>query len=196
MKRILRILAAAALIGFVIFAAVFSQVYRYGKMNAQEKADAIVVLGAAAYAGKPSPVYRARLDRALELYKKGLAPIVIASGGTHPGEKMSEGKTGKNYLAGRGIPTVNIIAEEKSRTTEENLFEVNEILKTRGANLQKILLVSDPFHMYRASLIAKKLGLIPLPSPTRTSPIEKNNTVKFSYMLRETVLSLLNIIKI
>jgi uncharacterized SAM-binding protein YcdF (DUF218 family) len=154
-------------------------------------ADAIAVLGAAEYAGKPSPVFQARLDHAAELYKKDFAPFIITTGGTHPGEKFSEGAVGKMYLAKNGVPAEKIMVDEESLTTKENIERIADI--TREKKFQKIIIVSDPFHMYRALVLAKKFGIEALPSPTRKSPISENKWLEIKYMLRETVLILLSL---
>lgn len=167
----------------------FLRIYQTSKLDLAMKADAIAVLGAAEYAGKPSPVFQARLDHAAELYKEDFAPFIITTGGTHPGEKFSEGAVGKMYLAKKGIPTEKIIVDETSLTTRENIERITEIAAEK--NLKKIIIVSDPFHMYRALMLAKKFGIEALPSPTRKSPISENRWLEMRYMLRETFLTLL-----
>lgn len=173
------------------FGWLFFRIYQTSKLDFAVKADAIAVLGAAEYAGKPSPVFQARLDHAADLYKKDLAPFLITTGGTHPGEKFSEGEVGKMYLVKKGVPAEKIISDEESLTTRENIERIAEI--AREKNFQKIIFVSDPFHMYRALLLAKNFGIEALPSPTRTSPISKNRWLEIKYMLRETALTLLSL---
>ena len=192
MKKILKILLILACLLFFAFSWLFFQIYRTAQFDLAEPADAIAVLGAAAYSGKPSPVLKARLDHGLELYNKGFAPLIIATGGTHPGEKFSEGATGKKYLIEKGILQQNIIAEEKSLTTKENIINIAEIVQRK--KLKRIIIVSDPFHMYRAKIIAEDLGIEVLTSPTTTSPISKNFWLELKYMGRETLLSALEIL--
>lgn len=187
-KRLIIFLMAFIGILAALFVIFFVKVELAARLDNAAKADAIVVLGAASYAGKPSPVLQARLDHATELYKKEFAPIIITTGGTHPGEKFSEGESGKNYLAAKGVPSESIVAEEDSLTTNQNLARAYEIAKEK--NISKIIIVSDPFHMYRASLIARSVGFPDaLASPTKTSPISKNFWLNLWYVCRETVLS-------
>jgi len=187
-KKLLIAVLAAFGIFLLISSWLFFRIHQTSKLDLAAKSDAIAVLGAAEYAGKPSPVFQARLDHAAELYKQGLAPFLITTGGTHPGEKFSEGAVGKMYLVKKGIPTEKIIVDEESLTTRENIERIAEI--SREKNFQKIIIVSDPFHMYRSLLLAEKSNIEALPSPTRKSPISENRWLEIRYMLRETVLSI------
>lgn len=184
MKKILKIVAIIFLV--IIFVAVwdFYKIYSTAKIDMAEKADAIAVLSAAQYAGKPSPVYKARLDKAIELFKLEMAPAIITTGGVSSGGEISEGAVGKKYLISNGIPANNIISDEKSLTTNENIKEIAFIALDN--NFKKIIVVSDPFHMYRAMLIAKEFNLDLIPSPTRNSPVTKNSMLEYKYMARET----------
>lgn len=170
----------------------FSQIHRFSKIDMAQTADAVAVLGAAQYKGKPSPIFQARLDHAFELSKKDFAPIIITTGGIYPGEKISEGEVGKKYLQQKGVPAEKIIAETNSLTTKQSIARLNEIAEKK--NLKKIILVSDPFHMYRTKLIAENLGIEVLTSPTRTSPISKNFWLEMKYIAREMALSFLHIL--
>lgn len=191
MKKLLVAVLVILGIFLFIFDWLFWRIYQTSKLDLATKADAIAVLGAAEYAGKPSPVFQARLDHAAELYKEDFAPFIITTGGTHPGEKFSEGAVGKMYLAKKGISAEKIIVDEKSLTTKENVGRIAEI--SRKKNFQKIIIVSDPFHMYRALMLSKKIGIEALPSPTRKSPISENRWLEVKYMLRETILTLLTL---
>lgn len=186
MKKLVQIILIVIGVFAVITGFLFFKIYSTSKLDMAEKADAIVVLGAAQYAGKPSPVLSARLNHAYELYKQNLAPLIITTGGTFPGEKFSEGEVGKKYLELKGVPERKIIAENQSLTTRQNLTRVKEIAEER--NLSKIIFVSDPFHMYRIKQIAEDLELTPVLSPTRESPIAKNKRIEFQYILREMFL--------
>lgn len=125
-------------------------------------ADAIAVLGAAEYAGKPSPVYRARLDHALNLYDRGLAPLIITLGGAG-GDGYSEGGVGQHYLIGSGVPESATIAETHSRSTSESVRRLAVI--ARANQLHRIILVSDGMHMFRLHAICAADGLTVLTSP-------------------------------
>lgn len=146
-------------------------------------ADAIVVLGTAQWNGRPSPVLRARLDHAIDLYEQGLAPLLITTGGNGLDQRYSEGGVGQAYAAARGVPVQAILTEEEGETSWESLRSVAELLSERG--LRRIVVVSDPFHMMRLKLMARELGLEPFASPTRTSPISRSQRAELFYILRE-----------
>lgn len=188
MKTIFRIFSVILLLVILSLGWMFFKIIATSQLDETEKSDAIVVLGAAEYAGKPSPVFEARLNHALELFNKELAPLIITTGGTYPDEKYSEGEVGKKYLESKNIPAEKIIAETQSLTTEKNLAGVAKIAAEK--NIKKIILVSDPFHMYRAKKIAERMGFTVFVSPTRESPISKNKWLELRYMARELPLTI------
>jgi uncharacterized SAM-binding protein YcdF (DUF218 family) len=146
-------------------------------------ADAIVVLGAAQWNGRPSPVLRARLDRGIELFQQGWASLLVLTGGTAPGDQYSEAEVGRSYAIAQGVPPDAILIEEQSRTTVENLRGARDLLIERGLN--SILLVSDPFHLGRSSIMARDLDLEPHPAPTYSSPISQRPLEEMVYIIRE-----------
>jgi len=148
-------------------------------------AQAIVVLGAAQYAGRPSPVLRARLDHALDLWHRHLASLLILTGGTGSGDNTSEAAVGRNYAKKHGVPDTAILVENEGRTTSESMRAVAGMLEVRG--LQTALLVSDPFHMLRLRILARRFGFTPYTSPTRTSPISPNREERWKYMFSESL---------
>jgi uncharacterized SAM-binding protein YcdF (DUF218 family) len=156
-----------------------------GRLEDIVPADAIVVLGAAQWNGRPSPVLQARLDRALALYQQGYAPLLVLTGGSLPGDAYSEASAGRDYALARGVPAEAILLEEKSRTTVENLRGAWELLAPRQA--RSILLVSDPFHMGRALVIARGVGFTPHPAPTRDSLIAQQPLEEAGYVVREAL---------
>lgn len=197
LKKLAKIIAVITAVALIAVLWLFFNILRTGALDSAQKADAIAILGAAAYNGEPSPVFKARLNHAKELYKKSFAPFIITTGGTYSGalpagrqEKFSEGEVGKKYLIKLGIPEESIIAETISMTTAQNINRIAEISSERG--FKKVILVSDPFHMYRSILIAKNYGLDALASPTRTSPILKNSWEEFKFTLRELGLVIIN----
>ncbi len=142
-------------------------------------ADAIVVLGAAHYGGKPSPVLKARLDHAAALFARGTAPRVMLTGGVGLGDTMSEAAASRRYLLRVGVPDSVLLLEHDGRTTRESLRAVAEMLQTRGWT--RVMLVSDPPHMLRAAILARRYGLQPSTSPTR-----ERETAWLSYVLSES----------
>jgi uncharacterized SAM-binding protein YcdF (DUF218 family) len=148
-------------------------------------AQAIVVLGAAQYAGKPSPVLRARLDHALDLWNRHLASLLILTGGRGSGDTTSEAAVGRKYAKRHGVPDSAILVENEGRTTSESMRAVAGMLEVRG--LQSALLVSDPFHMLRLRILARRFGFTPYTSPTRTSPISPNREERWKYIFSESL---------
>src|SRR5688572_20823434 len=116
--------------------------------------DAIVVLGAAQYNGRPSPVLRARLDHALNLYREGLAPRIIVTGGVGRGDTTSEATVGRHYLVTRGVPPAAVVVQAHGRSTEASMTAVADWLGRQ--RLHRVILVSDPFHMFRLRLEARR----------------------------------------
>jgi uncharacterized SAM-binding protein YcdF (DUF218 family) len=129
-------------------------------------ADAIVVLGAAQYLGRPSPVLRSRLDHAMRLHARGLASRIVLTGGTAEGDTTSEALVSRAYLLRAGVPDTVLLLENDGRTTAQSMRAVAALLEARG--LRRVIVVSDPFHVFRAALLGRRHGLEVLTSPTRT----------------------------
>jgi uncharacterized SAM-binding protein YcdF (DUF218 family) len=155
-----------------------------GSRDGAKAADAIVVMGAAQYAGRPSPVLKARLDHAMLLWKRGLATWLIVTGGRGKGDTTSEAAVGRRYALRHGVPDSAILMEDRGRTTDASVAGVAEIMKTR--KLRRAILVSDPFHMLRLRILARQYGLECVTSPTRTSPISANRTEALGYVMSES----------
>src|SRR5918999_2176405 len=180
--RVTTLAIALLLAGWVISMIL---VERAGKRDEAQAADAIVVLGAAQYVGRPSPVLRARVDHAVALWRRGLAPTLILTGGTGVGDTTSEAAVARKYAMSRGVPDRAIVVEIKGRTTSETMPAVARIMEDREQN--SVILVSDPFHMLRLSILARRHGLEPYTSPTQTSPITSNPEEHWKYMVSESV---------
>jgi uncharacterized SAM-binding protein YcdF (DUF218 family) len=142
---------------------VYVQIERYAYEDEAAPADVICVFGAAEYAGRPSPVLRARLDHALALYEHGIAPVILTLGGSAPGDAFSEGQVGGAYLMANGVAQKAIITETQSRTTEEQARRVVVIARTNG--YRRVVIVSDPAHLFRIREICASDGLTVLTSP-------------------------------
>jgi len=141
-----------------------SEIRAYAGRDEARSADAIAVFGAAEYDGRPSPVLRARLDHALQLYKRGLAPLMITLGGGYAADaNHSEGGVGENYLLANGVPEANIIAETESDNTEQSAERLAAI--ARENNLSSIVVVSDGTHLFRIHAICEHDGLRVYTSP-------------------------------
>ncbi len=131
-------------------------------------ADAIVVLGAAQYDGRPSAVLRARVDHAIALYRDGRAPILVMTGGRREGDRTTEAATARAYAIAQGVPAAAILVEDRGRSTQESLEAVASILAERGAGAT--IFVSDRTHMLRVLRIAEDLGMGAFGSPATDSP--------------------------
>ena len=142
---------------------VYVQIQHFAYEDQAVPADVICVFGAAEYDGRPSPVLRARLDHALALYEHGIAPVVLTLGGSAPGDSFSEGQVGQAYLMTNGVPGKAIIAETQSRTTEEQVRRM--IVIARANDFHKIVIVSDPAHVFRIREICAAAGVPVLTSP-------------------------------
>jgi len=177
-------IAVGAIVGFfaLYIGITFVQVWLASRHDGAKAADAIVVLGAAQYDGRPSPVLIARLDHALDLWKQGLAPIIVVTGGKRPGERFTEATASANYLLQHGVPDDKILREVQGTSSWESLAAAARILRERG--LSEVILVSDPYHALRIGGIARELGLTAHVSPTRTSPI--SGGAAFRHMVKET----------
>jgi uncharacterized SAM-binding protein YcdF (DUF218 family) len=151
-------------------AVVYSGVVRSSRGDELRPADAIVVFGAAEYDGRPSPVYKARLDHAAQLYRRGLAPMVITTGGAGADPRYSEGEVGRNYLRGQGLPDARLIAETQSPHTAESARRVATIMRANDMN--SCLAVSDGYHMFRIKHMLAREGIevVAAPRPNSKPP--------------------------
>jgi uncharacterized SAM-binding protein YcdF (DUF218 family) len=181
-RRLAYLLAAVA--AFLWTASAIGVLF-FASRDRAAAADAIVVLGAAQYQGKPSPVLRARLDHAVGLYARGLAPRLVLTGGIAEGDRESEAAVSRTYVLRAGVPDSSILLENEGRTTGQSLSAVARLLTAR--NLRRVVLVSDPFHLFRASLVARRNGLEVLTSPTSVEGVWGRVIRQPGYFLGETV---------
>ncbi len=172
--RSLLLILLAGVIGCLGWARwVYVQIEDYADDENAVPSDAIAVFGAAEYDGRPSPVYRARLDHAESLFNKGIAPILITLGGDG-GDEYSEGGVGREYLMGAGVPQSAIIAETESRSTAETARRLAVI--ARANKFRRIVVVSDDTHLFRIHEMCAANGLNVLTSPRSRVPVEGNNS--------------------
>jgi uncharacterized SAM-binding protein YcdF (DUF218 family) len=175
-------LFAAIVVPLLYFGVTFVQVWQTGRHDEAHPAQAVIVLGAAQYDGRPSPVLRARLDHAAELYHRQIAPVVVVTGGKIEGDRFTESAASANYLHTKGVPDEAILREVQGRTSWQSLTASARFLKDRG--IRDVVLVSDPFHAARIKGIASEVGFDAATSPTRTSPIQ--GLSEFRHMVTET----------
>jgi uncharacterized SAM-binding protein YcdF (DUF218 family) len=179
LKAVVALLAA----GVLYLGVTFVQVWRAARADQARPAQAIVVFGTAQYNGVPSPVLAARLDHAIELYQRELAPVIVVTGGNQPGDQFTEATASANYLIERGVPDEDVLREVSGTSSWQSLAAAANFLDDRQIN--EVLLVSDPFHSLRIRAMASELGLEGRASPTKTSPIRGMTEAR--YMARETV---------
>ncbi len=184
-RIIWRIFASIVLSVIVFWAAWMVAVLIWSAIDQARPAGSIVVLGAAQYDGRPSPVLRARLDHGIDLWNHGMGKLLVLTGGRGYGDTTSEAAVGRSYARKRGIPDTAIVMENKGRTTRESMIAVSDMLGARG--IKTAILVSDPFHMLRLSILGRRFGLIPYTSPTQTSPISPNREKRWRYMFGESL---------
>ncbi|MDQ3513475.1 MAG: YdcF family protein [Chloroflexota bacterium] len=165
--------------------ALIATIYRQARTDEARPVQAIVVLGAAQYNGRPTSVLRARLDHAHALWERGLAPVIVLTGGQQPGDVTTEAEAGRDYLVELGVPDTVLLLETRGRDTWESLRGVDVILDDRG--LSRILLVSDGFHLLRSERMARDLGFEAYSSAAPDSPIRPNTGREFGFVVREAV---------
>jgi vancomycin permeability regulator SanA len=178
-----RIFGVLALLLFMVWVSFVVAIVDAGRRDDTQHADAIIVLGAAQYEGRPSPVLKARLDHAAELWSRGLAPMMIVTGGQGVGDTTSEAAVGRRYLIQHSVPADRIEMDTAGLTTSQSMIAAREFLKTVRPT---VLVVSDPFHMLRLAILARRLRMNPLLSPTRTSPISARLGQRLRYILAES----------
>jgi uncharacterized SAM-binding protein YcdF (DUF218 family) len=174
-----------AIIGLLAASVALSAAFivRQAKIDEARPAEAIVVFGAAEYAGRPSPVYRARLDHAYDLFQRGLAPLVITTGGAGADPKFTEGGVGRDYLSNHGVPDRCLIAETQSADTAESAQRVSAILRANG--MRQVVAVSDAYHIFRIKRLMWRYGIVAYGSP-RPGSIPHTAWAKLTASLRES----------
>lgn len=183
-KYLKRILALFGLVvfGYFIYNAV--QIYQFSHEYRQDKSDVAIVLGAGTSDGKVSPVFRERINHAVHLYREGLVKKVIFTGGFGKGQSKSDSRIAMEYAIDHGLPERDILIEESSSYTIENLIESKKILDS--LKFESVLLVSDPIHMKRSIDLAHNMGINCKSSPTTTSMYQSTGT-KLKSLIYETV---------
>lgn len=184
MKLLLKTVAVFVLLVLAYPAWLGVQIWQQSRQDEVKGADAIVVLGAAQYDGRPSPIFQARLDQAAYLYGEDLSDNIIVTGGKAPGDRFTESEAGARYLVDQGIPEDALLAEDEGRTTLQSLENVRAIATESGLN--SVLLVSDPMHSERIKRIAIDLGFDPAyASPASYTELNRSRSTKAKELLHE-----------
>lgn len=180
--RLKKIALCLILLGFGWFAVLATLIWRCGARDHATQSDCIIILGAAVQGTTPSPVFAERIRHGVDLYHAGLAPKLLFTGGVGVGQKHSEGSVGRSVAAQQGVPVGDILIEEQSRTTLQNLSEARSVMRKHG--LRSAILVSDPLHLKRAMTMAADLGIEAVSSPTPTTRYRSLRT-KIGFLVRE-----------
>jgi uncharacterized SAM-binding protein YcdF (DUF218 family) len=171
-RAVARLTLVVVLVGLGLAGYVAYRIWDQGNRDEQQLADAIVVMGAAQYDGRPSPLFAARLDHAIGLYRAGIAPRLIVTGGKQEGDRTTEAAAARIYALGHDVPGDAILSEDLSRTTLQSIRGVAAVMREEG--LRNAVFVSDPSHMLRVLRMASDEGIVAYGSPTRTSPLERD----------------------
>lgn len=183
LRRTLKLLGILVLATLIAYTVSLVMVLVVSLQDQRRPVDAIVVLGAAQYNGRPSPVLRARLEHARRLYEEDLAPWIMVTGGVGRGDTTSEAEVSRRWLAARGVPDSAIVVRPRGKSTYASMTDVAEWLHPR--KLRTVLLVSDPFHMTRLRFEARRNELVAYTSPTESSPISDNPNLELRYLFWE-----------
>lgn len=179
-RRLLALLIALAAAWLVAPAAL---IWWHGSQDQARPSDCAIVLGAAAYHTRPSPVFEERIRHAIELYRQGTVRYLLFTGGYGTGADHAEASVARDYAVRQGVPETDILIETRSRTTQENLIQAQRVMAEHA--LHDAIIVSDPLHLKRASMIAADLRLPAVTSPTPTSRFQSWRS-RLGFLARET----------
>jgi uncharacterized SAM-binding protein YcdF (DUF218 family) len=180
-RRLIKVGIVLGLLLVAYVAVTFVQVWQASRRDSARPAQAIIVLGAAQYNGRPSPVLKARLDHAAALYEAKVAPIIVLTGGRQPGDAFTEASAGSAYLQRAGIPESALQLETQGRNSWQSLAAAAQFLQKEG--ITKVVLVSSPYHCYRVERIANEVGLDGHASPASDAP----DKATLGHLTHETV---------
>jgi uncharacterized SAM-binding protein YcdF (DUF218 family) len=181
-KTVRRIVAVLVLVPVLVLAGTSARVWWVARQDDRPHSDAIVVLGASQFDGRPSAVFKARLDHAAVLFKAGVAPRIVTVGGGRTGDRFTEAEAGKRYLATRGVSAV--VAVGVGGDTLQSLKALAVVYDRQG--WKSAVLVTDPWHSLRSRRMAQDLGIRAATSPTRTGPANASRSTEMRYVARET----------
>jgi len=180
MKRAAQVFAMLLCVGSLYVGLTVFEVWRVGHNQSIAQVDAIVVMGAAQYDGVPSPLLKARLMHALDLWKQKVAPRIVLTGGNRPGDRFTEASASAIFLRQQGVPQVDLLQESASRSTYEALRNLRSLVKNDSnfIEIESIVIVTDPYHELRSQLTAEEWGFDASTSSTPNSPFAGNGAFK------------------
>jgi uncharacterized SAM-binding protein YcdF (DUF218 family) len=179
-----RVVVGALVIGLLLVGGTAFRVWELGRVDERTPTDMILVLGAAQYDGRPSPVLQARLEHALTLYQQGVAPRIVTVGGSAEGDQFSEAESGDRWLTEHGVPNRDVLPVDEGRDTLGSFEAVGTVAAQRGWG--SAVIVSDPWHSLRSRTMARDVGLEATTSPTKSGPVVQTRRTQFFYIVRET----------
>ncbi|HVF04068.1 MAG TPA: YdcF family protein [Frankiaceae bacterium] len=177
-------MTALVVVALLVAGFVAVRVWQVARLDTRERVDAIVVLGAAQFDGRPSEIFEARLRHARSLYADGVAPVVVTVGGNQEGDRFTEASAGGRYLRGQGVPGEAVVEVGEGGDTYTSLAAVATLAERRSWD--RVVLVTDPWHSYRARAMAGDVGLAARTSPARSGPVVQGRARQVRYILRET----------
>ena len=181
-RRVYKLILALFVLVLLIGGGMAVDIWRFAGESSKAKADAAVVLGAAVIGSRPTPVLQERLRHAKTLFKSGQVEKIVVTGGLSPEDDLTEAQASKNWLVAAGVPAEDVLLEDQSRTTIQNLAFAKPVLEQ--GRIGSVLVVSDPLHMRRAMMIAGRMGISAQPSPTTTSRYQSWQTT-LPFLARE-----------
>lgn len=179
-----RVFVGAFLVALLVVGGTAARVWQVARADERDKADVIVVLGAAQYNGTPSPIFRARLAHAKSLLNEGVAKHIVTTGGKQTDDEFTEAQAGTNWLTEHGVASSDVITVGEGRDTLGSLHAVSRDVRKR--DMSSAVIVSDPWHSLRARTMAEDEGLEATTSPTRSGPVVQTRQTQFRYIWRET----------
>jgi uncharacterized SAM-binding protein YcdF (DUF218 family) len=180
-----RVVIGAVLVALAWTASVPVRIWWDARQEDHRVSDAIVVLGAAQYGGRPSPVLEARLRKAQALWEDGVAPVVVTVGGGAPGDDTTEAQAGRNWLTSNGVPAEAVVAVAEGDNTQSSLDAVGEVFGEQGWTTA--VLVTDPWHTFRSKALADAAGIDAVAAPARSGPAVQTRETQLRYIVRESL---------
>jgi uncharacterized SAM-binding protein YcdF (DUF218 family) len=182
LKKILKAVLVCVLLVVCFFTYISTSIWTFGNVDEARKVDAAIILGAAAYGNEPSPVFRERINHGIWLYEHGYVDKLIFTGGKIQNQEISDAQVAKDYAVSHSVPEEDILIEEESTITQENIHFAAQIAKAQ--EFSSVIIVSDPLHMKRAMLMAKDAGLVAYSSPTPTT-MYRSRSSRLHFLERE-----------
>jgi uncharacterized SAM-binding protein YcdF (DUF218 family) len=184
LRLLLRTAAAVLVVALLYVASVPVRIWADARGQSRTPVDAVVVLGAAQYDGRPSPVLEARLRKARALYEDDVAPVIVTVGGKRAGDRTTEAQAGQAWLTSHRVPADDVLAVAEGSNTQDSLAAVGRLLDERGWDTAVV--VTDPWHTFRSKALARDVGIEATSAPVASGPAVQSRVAELRYVLRET----------